>query len=88
MVYYVFLIRVCDDHSATWHFYYSLQVVLPIRVMKLLGVETLIVTNASGGLNPEYKVGDIMLIKDHIFMAGFSGKNPLVGPNDDRWVII
>ena len=41
---------------------------MPVRVMKLMGVEKVIVTNAAGGLNPEYKVGDIMIIKDHINM--------------------
>ncbi|XP_072885339.1 purine nucleoside phosphorylase-like [Hemitrygon akajei] len=57
----------------------------PIRVFRLIGVKTLIVTNASGGLNPDYKVGDIMLLKDHINMPGFAGVNPLVGPNDERF---
>lgn len=61
--------------------------ILPIRVMKLLGVSYLIVTNAAGGINDEFKVGDIMLIKDHIFHLGFGGKHPLRGPNDDRFGI-
>ncbi|EUB63110.1 Purine nucleoside phosphorylase [Echinococcus granulosus] len=61
------------------------QVTLPVRVMKLLGVETLIVTNAAGGLNPNYNAGDLMIIKDHINMLGMTGLNPLVGPNDDRF---
>lgn len=51
-----------------------------------MGVETMIMTNAAGGLNQDYKVGDIMIIKDHINMPGFSGVNPLSGPNDDRQV--
>ncbi|XP_026730941.1 purine nucleoside phosphorylase-like isoform X1 [Trichoplusia ni] len=58
---------------------------LPVRVMKLIGIKTLIVTNAAGGLNPNYKVGDIMIVKDHINMMGFSGNNPLHGPNDERF---
>ena len=62
-----------------------LQVTLPVRVMHLLGVETLIVTNAAGGLNPEYKVGDMMVLKDHIFMPGLAGQNPLVGPNNEKY---
>lgn len=55
-----------------------------MRVFKLMGVETMIMTNAAGGLNQDYKVGDIMVIKDHINMPGFAGVNPLCGPNDDR----
>lgn len=64
-----------------FHFYegYSLQdVTFPVRVLRMLGIRKLIVSNASGGLNPEYKVGDIMMLTDHINM--FSG-NPLIGPN-------
>lgn len=52
--------------------------------MKLLGVETLIVTNAAGGLNPKFNVGDMMIIKDHISLLGLTGKNPLVGPNESQ----
>lgn len=55
-----------------------------MRVFKLMGVETLILTNAAGGLNQDYKVGDVMIIKDHINMPGFAGISPLVGPNDER----
>lgn len=67
------------------HFYegYTLdQVTLYVRVLKLLGVETLIVTNAAGGLNKAYRAGDIMLISDHINFVAMSGHNPLFGPND------
>lgn len=42
-------------------------------------------TNAAGGLNPKYKVGDIMFVKDHINIMGFAGNNPLQGPNDERF---
>lgn len=64
-----------------FHFYegYSLQdVTFPVRVLRMLGVRKLIVSNASGGLNPNYKVGDIMMLTDHINM--FPG-NPLIGRN-------
>ena len=67
-----------------FHYYegYSLQqVTAPVRVMKLLGVETLILTNAAGGLNPNFAVGDLMLIEDHINFPGMAGHNPLRGPN-------
>ena len=47
---------------------------MPVRVMKLCGIETLIVTNAAGGLNPDFRVGDVMILKDHINMPGFTGK--------------
>lgn len=60
---------------------------MPVRVMKLVGASHLIVTNAAGGLNPEYRVGDIMLMKDHVNMMGFAGNNPLQGPNDERCVL-
>ena len=53
------------------------KVVLPVRVMKYLGVKNLIISNASGGVNPSYEIGDLMLINDHINLI----PNPLVGPN-------
>lgn len=68
-----------------FHFYegYSFkQIAFPVRAMKSLGMETLIVSNAAGGMNPNFKAGDIMLIKDHI---NFFPGNPLIGPNDNEW---
>ncbi len=58
---------------------------LPVRVMHLLGAHTLIVSNAAGGVNPAYHPGDFMLIRDHIFLPGLAGMNPLIGPNDERF---
>lgn len=61
------------------------KIILPVRVMKLMGVKYLYVTNAAGGINENFNVGDIMIIKDHFNMPGFAAVNPLVGPNDDRF---
>lgn len=71
-----------------FHYYegYSMEeCTMPIRVLSLLGVKALFVTNTAGAVNPEYATGDIMFIKDHINFFGFSGKNPLRGPNDAKF---
>ncbi|KAL8614703.1 hypothetical protein ACOMHN_057373 [Nucella lapillus] len=61
------------------------KVAMPVRVMKAMGVTTLIVTNAAGGINPEYNTGDIMIIKDHIDLPGLTGECVLIGPNDEQF---
>jgi purine-nucleoside phosphorylase len=66
------------------HFYegYSpAQVAFPIRVMKLLGIDSVILTNAAGGVNREYAVGDVMMLIDHLNFVGLGGGNPLMGAN-------
>lgn len=70
------------------HFYegFSMaEITLPVRVMKRLGVEILVVTNAAGAINPDYAPGDVMLITDHIGLIGMTGNNPLRGPNLDEF---
>lgn len=71
-----------------FHFYegYSMQqTVFPVRVMARLGLRQLIVTNAAGGVNPDFSVGDLMLIEDHLNFPGMAGNNPLRGPNLDEF---
>ncbi len=70
------------------HYYegYSMaEITFPVRVMQVLGIETLIVTNAAGGLKPAFQAGDVMLITDHINLIGMAGLNPLRGPNLDEF---
>lgn len=67
-----------------YHYYegYTLEeITLPVRVLKELGVEIAIFSNAAGGLDPGFRKGDLMLLDDHINLMGV---NPLIGPNDDR----
>ena len=69
------------------HFYegYSMsQITLPVRVMLRLGLDMMFVTNAAGGVNPDFAPGDVMLITDNLNLLGMSGANPLMGPNIDE----
>jgi purine-nucleoside phosphorylase len=66
-----------------FHFYegYTMdKVTFPVRVMKLLGIKKLIVSNASGGVNPDFEIGDLMILNDHISLI----PNPLIGHNDNE----
>lgn len=70
--------------AGRFHFYEgyaAADVVFPIRVMKLIGVEIVLLSNAAGGVNPDFKIGDLMIIRDHI---GLSTVNPLIGKNMDE----
>lgn len=70
------------------HFYegYSMQeITLPVRVLQRLGIETLIVTNAAGGVNQDFQPGDLMLLTDHLNLIGMAGNSPLHGPNLDEF---
>lgn len=69
------------------HYYegYSMgQITLPVRVMQRLGIPSMIVTNAAGGVHPDFQPGDVMLITDQLNLMGMSGLNPLMGPNLDE----
>jgi purine-nucleoside phosphorylase len=61
------------------------KIAMPVRVFKEMGVEIMFVTNAAGGLNPNFKVADVVVMSDHIFIPGMAGKNPLVGENDAEY---
>lgn len=65
--------------------YRDFDLAFPIRLLRALGCDTLIVTNAAGAVAPELRTGDLMLINDHIYLPGLAGINPLVGPVDPQW---
>lgn len=64
--------------------YSPTEITHPVRMLQLMGVQTLILTNAAGGLHPEWQAGDLMAITDHINLVGMGGVSPLRGPNDER----
>ena len=63
--------------------YTTKEVSFPVRVMKGLGIKTLVITNSSGGINPELSTGDVIVIKDHVYLPGLVGFSPLHGPNNE-----
>ena len=71
---------IMDGRVHLYEGYSAREVVYPVRVMKGLGVDTVLVSNVAGGLNPDFTIGDLMLITDHINLLGTS---PLVGPNEE-----
>ncbi|XP_048352379.1 purine nucleoside phosphorylase-like [Sphaerodactylus townsendi] len=78
----------CVCMKGRFHLYegYPLwKVTFPVRVFKLLGIQILLVTNAAGALGESYRIGDLMIIRDHINLLGLAGQNPLLGPNEERF---
>ncbi len=73
-------VAVMDGRCHLYEGYSPLDVTLPVRILRGLGAEVLIVSNVSGGLNPFFEIGDVVAIEDHINLMGM---NPLVGPNDE-----
>lgn len=72
---------IMDGRFHLYEGYAAAEVVYPVRVLKALGIRTLLISNVAGGLNPAFAIGDLMLITDHLNLQGTS---PLVGPNDDQ----
>lgn len=72
----------CQGRFHLYEGYSAQQVTFPVRVLGALGIKTLLISNAAGGMNPNHRRGDLMLLTDHI---NLQGENPLVGPNHDAW---
>jgi purine-nucleoside phosphorylase len=77
-------VAVMQGRAHYYEGYTAEQTAFPVRVLRRLGVEVLIATNAAGGIHPDFQPGDLMLITDHINLLGLGGANPLRGPNDER----
>jgi purine-nucleoside phosphorylase len=75
------VVMVMQGRAHYYEGYEMTTVGLPIRVMQRLGIETILITNAAGAVNPEYSPGDLMMLTDHINLPGMAGLNPLRGPN-------
>ena len=75
---------VMQGRSHYYEGYTMSDIGFPVRVMQMLGIDTLFITNAAGGINPEFSAGDVMLISDHINLIGMGGLSPLRGPNIDE----
>jgi purine-nucleoside phosphorylase len=76
-------VAIMQGRSHFYEGYEMWQITLPVRVARALGADTLIVSNAAGGINRSFSVGDVMLIDDHINLLGMAGHNPLIGRNVD-----
>ncbi|MFK7847505.1 MAG: purine-nucleoside phosphorylase, partial [Rhodothermales bacterium] len=72
----------CQGRFHLYEGYSAREVTFPVRVLGSLGIKTLLISNAAGGMNPNFRRGDLMLITDHIKLQG---ANPLEGPNEDDW---
>lgn len=78
-------VAVMQGRSHYYEGYSMAEVTMPVRVFKRLGVETLVLTNAAGAINPDFNPGDVMLITDHLSLMTMAGANPLRGPNIDEF---
>ena len=76
-------VMVMQGRAHHYEGYSMQQITLPVRVMQMMGVETVILTNAAGGINKDFKAGDLMLLSDHISLLTMFGNSPLHGPNDE-----